>query len=80
MKNIWQNQGLFKMFVDMLLKKYHINLDLHLVHDIEIYKSQIKNNGFKTRWLNKVVAGNGLYYFRLLIPGFCKIVCARFKL
>ena len=30
-----------------MLKKYHINLDLHLVHDIEIYKGQIKNNGVK---------------------------------
>jgi len=35
-KNIWQNQGRFNKIVISIAKKYHNNLDLSFVHDIEI--------------------------------------------
>ena len=35
-KNIRQNQGPFHKIVFSVLKKYHNNLDLTFVHDIEI--------------------------------------------
>ena len=34
-KNIGQNQGNFKRFTVSVSKKYHINLDLNLMRDIE---------------------------------------------